>query len=188
MAQNDDAQDAVPVNGDIAHVKAYFWPIIWVPELAIFTVPKNKVAPIQECKWLFGRNNIDGKTIWNKSILFRLFLWYLQTLLKSVFIHILSLNHRPHITWNHCKGLKLHYAQNSLLIHSKYRMNRRGRDRSWIYNYLCNQCLSPHTLWVRIPPRRDVLDATLCDKVCQWLATDRWFSPFPPPIKLTVAI
>jgi hypothetical protein len=22
---------------------------------------------------------------------------------------------------------------------------------SWIYNYLCNQCLSPRTLWVRIP-------------------------------------
>jgi hypothetical protein len=23
---------------------------------------------------------------------------------------------------------------------------------SWIYNYLCNQCLSPLKLWVRIPP------------------------------------
>jgi len=22
---------------------------------------------------------------------------------------------------------------------------------SWIYDYLCNQCLSPLTLWVRIP-------------------------------------
>jgi hypothetical protein len=28
---------------------------------------------------------------------------------------------------------------------------RRDRDRIWIYNYLCNQCLSPLTLWVRIP-------------------------------------
>ena len=35
-------------------------------------------------------------------------------------------------------------------------------------------------LWVRIPLRRGVLDATLCDKVCQWLATDQWFSPGPP--------
>ena len=25
---------------------------------------------------------------------------------------------------------------------------------SWIYNYLCNQCLSPQTLWVRIPLMR----------------------------------
>jgi hypothetical protein len=40
---------------------------------------------------------------------------------------------------------------------------------SWIYNYLCNQSLLPLVL------RRCVLD-TLSDKVCQWLATDRWFS------------
>ena len=51
---------------------------------------------------------------------------------------------------------------------------------SWIYNYLCNQYLSPLTLWVRIPLRRGVLDTTLCDKVCQWLATGRWFSPGTP--------
>jgi hypothetical protein len=37
---------------------------------------------------------------------------------------------------------------------------------SWIFNYLCNQCLSPLTLWVRIQLRRGVLDAMLCDKVC----------------------
>ena len=48
---------------------------------------------------------------------------------------------------------------------------------SWIYNYLCNQCLSPLTLWVWIPLRRGVLDTTLCDKVCQWLVAGQWFSP-----------
>ena len=31
-------------------------------------------------------------------------------------------------------------------------------------------------LWVWIPCRRGVLDTTLCDKVCQWLATGQWFS------------
>ena len=41
---------------------------------------------------------------------------------------------------------------------------------SWIYNYICNQCLSPFMLWIWI------LDTTLCDKVCQWLTTGRWFS------------
>ena len=46
----------------------------------------------------------------------------------------------------------------------------------WIYNYLCSQCLPPLKLWVRIPLSRRVLDTTLCDKVCQWLATGRWFS------------
>ena len=48
---------------------------------------------------------------------------------------------------------------------------------SWIYNYLCNQCLSPLMLWVRISIRARC--TTLCDKVCQWFATGRWFSPGP---------
>jgi hypothetical protein len=49
---------------------------------------------------------------------------------------------------------------------------------SWIYNYLCNQCLSPLMLWVLISIRARY--TILCDKVCQWLATGWWFSPGPP--------
>ena len=45
---------------------------------------------------------------------------------------------------------------------------------SWIYNYLCNQCLSPLTLRVRILLRRGVLFTNSCDKVCQWLTAGRW--------------
>jgi hypothetical protein len=57
---------------------------------------------------------------------------------------------------------------------------------SWIYNYLCNQCLSPLMLWVLILFRRGVLDITLCDKVSQWLAAGFLYVLwFPPPIKLT---
>jgi hypothetical protein len=48
----------------------------------------------------------------------------------------------------------------------------------WIYSYLCNQCLSPMMLWVWISIR--VRCTTLCDKVCHWLVTGRWFSPGPP--------
>jgi hypothetical protein len=44
---------------------------------------------------------------------------------------------------------------------------------SWIYNYLCSQCLSPLTMWIRTPLWRGVLDTTLRDKVCQWLAVGR---------------
>ena len=51
---------------------------------------------------------------------------------------------------------------------------------SWIFNYLCNQYISPLTLWIRIRLRRLVLDIVLCDKVCQWLTTGRWFSPGSP--------
>jgi len=43
-----------------------------------------------------------------------------------------------------------------------------------------DQCLSPITLWVRIPLRRGILNTTLCDKFCQRLATGRWFSADTP--------
>jgi len=49
---------------------------------------------------------------------------------------------------------------------------------SWIYNYICNQCLSSRMLWVRISIRTRC--TTLCDKVFQWLATGVWFSPDLP--------
>jgi hypothetical protein len=49
---------------------------------------------------------------------------------------------------------------------------------SWIFNYLCNQFLSPLVLWVLLPLRARCI--TLCDKVCQWLATCQWFSPGTP--------
>jgi hypothetical protein len=31
-------------------------------------------------------------------------------------------------------------------------------------------------------------DTTVCDKVCQWLAVDLWFSPGTPPLKLIATI
>jgi hypothetical protein len=49
---------------------------------------------------------------------------------------------------------------------------------NWIYNYLCNHCLSPLMLWARISIKARC--TTLCDKVCQWLAKGHWFSPGPP--------
>ena len=55
---------------------------------------------------------------------------------------------------------------------------------SWIYNYLCNQCLSPLMLWVRISIRARC--TTLCDNVCQWLETGRWFSPISETNKTDV--
>ena len=43
---------------------------------------------------------------------------------------------------------------------------------------MCNQCLSPLRLLVRISIRTRC--TTLCDKVCQWLVTGLWFSPGTP--------
>jgi hypothetical protein len=51
---------------------------------------------------------------------------------------------------------------------------------SWIYNYLCNQCLWPRKVRVWTPFMARSLDITLCDKVCLWLAICRWFSPGIP--------
>ena len=49
---------------------------------------------------------------------------------------------------------------------------------SWIYNYLCNRCLSPLMFWVWISLM--TMCTTLCDKLCQWLVAGQWFSPCTP--------
>jgi hypothetical protein len=49
---------------------------------------------------------------------------------------------------------------------------------SWMYNYLCNQCLSPLMLWVRISIRARC--TTLCDKFVSDLRQVGWFYPCPP--------
>jgi hypothetical protein len=41
------------------------------------------------------------------------------------------------------------------------------------------------TYAISIPLRWSILDTTLCDKVCQWLATGLWFSPALNTVSLT---
>jgi hypothetical protein len=49
---------------------------------------------------------------------------------------------------------------------------------SLIYNYLGNRCISPLKLSDRIPFMvRWTRNNLMYHKVCQWLATGRWFSP-----------
>ena len=61
---------------------------------------------------------------------------------------------------------------------------RQKRSLIYPYCYLHNNYITkfglPLTLWVRNPLRRGVLDTISCDKVCQWLAEGRWFSPGTP--------
>jgi hypothetical protein len=66
-------------------------------------------------------------------------------------------------------------AQYVCIIHTNRGSSWSWSYGSWIYNYICNQCLSP-LMWVRILLRRGVLDTTLCDQVCQFLMTGQWFS------------
>jgi hypothetical protein len=59
---------------------------------------------------------------------------------------------------------------------------------SWIFDYLCNQCLWPLMLWVGISIR--AMCTTLCDKVYHWQQVGGFLRVlrFPPPIKLTASI
>ena len=76
-------------------------------------------------------------------------------------------NHKPCTTSRRLISLSMLYIFEELSWPWSY--------GSWIYNYLCNQCLSPLMLWVRILIRAKC--TTLGDAVCQLLATGRWFSP-----------
>ena len=55
---------------------------------------------------------------------------------------------------------------------------------SWIYNYLCNRCISPLMLWVQLPPMARC--TTLCDKVSDLRQVDCFLRVLrlPPPIIL----
>ena len=68
---------------------------------------------------------------------------------------------------------------------------RRGHDRM-VVGFTTTYAISAYhhlMLWIRISNR--VRCTTLCDKVCQWLATGEGFLRvlrFPPPIKLIATI
>ena len=61
---------------------------------------------------------------------------------------------------------------------------------SWIYNYLCNQYLSPLTLWVWTPLRWGVLDTNMIKFVSNLWQVRGFLRVlrFPPPIKLAITI
>jgi hypothetical protein len=67
----------------------------------------------------------------------------------------------------------------TLLVHQ----GRRGRDLM-VVEFTITCAISAYHHWsckrVRIPLMRGVLDTTLCDEICQWLVTGRWFSPSTP--------
>ena len=74
--------------------------------------------------------------------------------------------------------------------HPIFNRGRRGRDRA-VVRYTTTCAISAYHHWrCEFEPRSlwGVLDTTLCDKVCQWPAAGRSFSPSTPPIKLTMTI
>jgi hypothetical protein len=80
---------------------------------------------------------------------------------------------------------KFHCTKSFLNVQSNLSdLTHQGTREMYSQNMLIslfeNQYLSPLKLWVRTLLRRGALYATLCDKVCQWLAAGRWFSPDIP--------
>jgi hypothetical protein len=107
---------------------------------------------------------------------------------SSVWVHINSSNWNKQniitrwfyifkISNNQCM-IKSCWCQDAGL-YTNHRWGRRGRDHMVVGfpNYRCSQCLSPLMVWDWTPFRQGVLDTTLWDKVCKWLATGWWVSP-----------
>jgi hypothetical protein len=84
------------------------------------------------------------------------------------------------LTSNKTCLLSCHVTFHSSLTVQSYSGGPRGHDRTVVGFTIFNNCLSPLTLCVQIPLMPSVLDTTLCDYVCQWLAAGRLFSPGTP--------
>ena len=77
-----------------------------------------------------------------------------------------------------CRGLFFIRTNQSTLT---YFEGRGGRNRM-VVGFTTTYAISAYYQWCcefEVRSGRSVLDTTLCDKVCQWLATGRWFSPGP---------
>ena len=90
--------------------------------------------------------------------------WHISFKTKS-FSHVI--NHKNISTILKCQGQSMPWSYDS-----------------WIYNYLCNRCISPLMLWIQLPPKARC--TTLCDKVSDLRQVDCFLRVlrFPPPIIL----
>jgi hypothetical protein len=98
---------------------------------------------------------------------------YLTNTLTWIFILQCHWNYSPYIDillysdtlpWLRA-NMSLKTNQKQTICLCFYHFSRPWSHGSWIYDYICNQCLSPLKLWVRTPLRKGVLDTTLCDKI-----------------------
>ena len=106
--------------------------------------------------------------------------------IQGMILHIWSLqiNHQLYLHWFHMSS-EITLTGYSWAIdghwpiyncYGTWRLSWSWSYCSWICNQLYIQCLSPVELWVCIRSWRGLIDTTLCDKICQWLTTGRWFS------------
>jgi hypothetical protein len=115
-----------------------------------------------------------------RSLFIRLSFVFLLAIVLSVFWPLCCLS------FGHCVVCLLAIVLSALLRFAAfdYPFSRgsRGRDRMVVVFTTTSAISAYHHKSCEFAPRswRGVLDTTLCDKVCQWLATGRWFSPYTP--------
>ena len=150
--------------------------------LSIYHSKKNIVVVI-----LFLQSELKAQKLSNEYC-YNVIIWSVQWFLRRNF------NQWEHniVAGSHVEFLIS--TKNSNFV--KYFLNKKGPSwslsyGSWIYNYLCNQCLSPLTLWVQTQlmvrcTRYNISVIVVRDlmQVGGFLRALR----FPPPIKLTTTI
>ena len=133
-------------------------------------------------------NIVSVFTLFRVDLESSLTVWYFLYLILFLwgYINVIST-----VYWSHqCKRSCMCVLEVSILTLSRiFSVGSWNCSDSVVFNVvfillLTSTCQPPYTIypimttmWVRIPLRRGILDATLCDKVCQWLAACRWFSP-----------
>ena len=120
----------------------------------------------------------------------------IQYVLRRIYIFIILIWQQSNSSNFNIYIYKLEQCKSKINI-NKLEKWKEGKSWSWscgslIYNYLCNQRLSPLTLRIRIPfmarcTRYNILVITFFRDLRQ-VGGFLWILRFPPPIKLTATI
>jgi hypothetical protein len=138
-----------------------------VTECSVFNINLIEIREFFVSFFIF----ISGNTLTSYNSLLRVMSGFLSTMNPSMMRLYQFLRY---FKSNTCQELLSDWSIYLNVLHTVGQSNMNGglswpwSYGSWIYNYLCNQCLSPLMLWVRIWRARCT---TLYDKVCQWLVT-----------------
>jgi len=149
-----------------------------VGECYLFTRKYNK-QPLMRNTLLWVA--VDGQ-FWGKSLklllrwgYFKFESYVLQTWLVCKFVSIMACRCEILISW--CFN-QYKYVIRCQIVKLNHR-GRHSRDRM-VVGFTITYAINAYHHWCYVfEPRswRAVLDTTVCDNVCQWLATGLWFSP-----------
>jgi hypothetical protein len=103
---------------------------------------------------------------WHSKVLYTIMCWAQLFVWPSVFWAFVS--GYVEMKWKLQIFISIHFY----ITRDKWRLSWSWSYGSWIYNYLCNQCLSPLRLWVRI------LLMAMCTGCLRFYYESIWITPF----------